>query len=293
MTNTKFRKRALLSSVAMLLVALVALGSATFAWFAANPNAKASGLQMKTTAADGLVVRTDTDYLWSHDADLYKDQATAFDLQPASQSQTATSASTFKQVIAEDSDDYAAKKGATVGGANIGGPSTVATSSAASTIATGDVYAEKIYFRLSDGAASTQKKVYLTGVTIRKNQDATMENGIRVSIANKAGTLLYTGALSTNGANKTLKDSLTTVDSTNGIAASDLVEFNPALATSVASDIEVTGLTALTSNAADLNNYVTVYVWLDGQDAVVASDNVGTVNAAAIIDSIDVSFTLK
>ena len=30
MTNTKFRKRALLSSVAMLLVALVALGSATF-----------------------------------------------------------------------------------------------------------------------------------------------------------------------------------------------------------------------------------------------------------------------
>lgn len=56
MKNTTFRKKALLSSVAMLLVALVALGSATFAWFSANPTVTATGLSVKSSAADGLKI---------------------------------------------------------------------------------------------------------------------------------------------------------------------------------------------------------------------------------------------
>ena len=57
MTNTKFRKRALLSSVAMLLVAIVALGSATFAWFSVRPDAQASGLVAATTKASSLQIK--------------------------------------------------------------------------------------------------------------------------------------------------------------------------------------------------------------------------------------------
>ena len=56
MKNTTFRKKALLSSVAMLLVALVALGSATFAWFTANDTVNATGLAVKSSAADGLKI---------------------------------------------------------------------------------------------------------------------------------------------------------------------------------------------------------------------------------------------
>ncbi len=56
MTNTKFRKRALLSSVAMLLVALVALGSATFAWFTSSTTAEANGLAISTTKSSELKV---------------------------------------------------------------------------------------------------------------------------------------------------------------------------------------------------------------------------------------------
>ncbi len=52
------RKRALISSVAMLLVAMIALGTATFAWFTSNPNATASGLTLKATASKGLVIQT-------------------------------------------------------------------------------------------------------------------------------------------------------------------------------------------------------------------------------------------
>ena len=56
MTNTKFRKRALLSSVAMLLVALVALGSATFAWFSSTNNATASSMTAKTNVSSNILL---------------------------------------------------------------------------------------------------------------------------------------------------------------------------------------------------------------------------------------------
>nr|WP_316621394.1 hypothetical protein [uncultured Ruminococcus sp.] len=56
MTNTKFRKRALLSSVAMLLVALVALGSATFAWFSTTNTASASSMTAKTNKASNILL---------------------------------------------------------------------------------------------------------------------------------------------------------------------------------------------------------------------------------------------
>lgn len=57
MKNTKFRRRALVSSVAMLLVALIALGSATFAWFSTKQAADATGLSGATTKASSLVIR--------------------------------------------------------------------------------------------------------------------------------------------------------------------------------------------------------------------------------------------
>lgn len=56
MTNTKFRKRALLSSVAMLLVALVALGSATFAWFNTQNSAQAQSVKATTTKGSDIVL---------------------------------------------------------------------------------------------------------------------------------------------------------------------------------------------------------------------------------------------
>lgn len=63
MKNTTFRKKALLSSVAMLLVALVALGSATFAWFTSSTSATASDLGASTTkSSELLVAKKDLDF---------------------------------------------------------------------------------------------------------------------------------------------------------------------------------------------------------------------------------------
>lgn len=55
-----FRKKALLSSVSMLMVATVAVGSATFAWFTTSTSATADQLSVKTVKASELKVSDDT-----------------------------------------------------------------------------------------------------------------------------------------------------------------------------------------------------------------------------------------
>lgn len=54
--KTTSKKRMLISSVAMLLVAMLALGTATFAWFTSNTTARTDNLSVKTVKASELQV---------------------------------------------------------------------------------------------------------------------------------------------------------------------------------------------------------------------------------------------
>ena len=55
--KTTSRKRLLISSVAMLLVAMLALGTATFAWFSTSTTAKANNLKVQTIQSSNLLIR--------------------------------------------------------------------------------------------------------------------------------------------------------------------------------------------------------------------------------------------
>ena len=57
------KKRVLLSSVAMLMVATVSLGSATYAWFTSSTTATANGINVKTIQASELVI-SKSDHKW-------------------------------------------------------------------------------------------------------------------------------------------------------------------------------------------------------------------------------------
>ena len=281
MKHTTSRKKMLLSSVAMLLVAMLALGSATFAWFAANPRAKANGIKMKTTASTGLVVRTETDSFWSHNATLRSTgdstssvkastNTNAFNLTPVSQNQqTPSSFVTYDAASASEYDADSTKDP---------GTATAGT----------DYYTEKIYCRLSDGSNTTEgaaKKVYLTGVTITAAAGATMQNAIKVAITGADGSLLGTYQISGQSGNHgtiTAKDDLASPKA-----------FDPAVS-AIATDLDIdTGLTNLTASGEDLSKYVTVYAYLDGQHTDCYSDKVGTVNATEIISGIEVNLELK
>lgn len=63
--KTTSRKRLLISSVAMLLVAMLALGTATFAWFTTNTNPYADNFSAKTTKQSTLLLSDNTRTGWT------------------------------------------------------------------------------------------------------------------------------------------------------------------------------------------------------------------------------------
>lgn len=66
--KTTSRKRLLVSSVAMLLVAMLALGTATYAWFTSNTTATASGINVKTIKSSELQI-SKSDKAWGTQID--------------------------------------------------------------------------------------------------------------------------------------------------------------------------------------------------------------------------------
>lgn len=58
------RKRLLVSSVAMLLVAMLALGTATFAWFTTSTEAYADNMYVRTTKVSNLQINSKLDSEW-------------------------------------------------------------------------------------------------------------------------------------------------------------------------------------------------------------------------------------
>lgn len=64
--KTTSRKRLLISSVAMLLVAMLALGTATFAWFTSSTTVTADGLNAKTVKSSKLVI-SDSHRTWGQE----------------------------------------------------------------------------------------------------------------------------------------------------------------------------------------------------------------------------------
>lgn len=55
--NSKAIKRQLLAAIAMVLVAAIALGSSTYAWFVASGTVKAEGLQVQAQAQGGILIK--------------------------------------------------------------------------------------------------------------------------------------------------------------------------------------------------------------------------------------------
>ena len=62
--KTSSRKRLLVSSVAMLLVAMLALGTATYAWFTSNKSVTANGMKVKASSAKGLQITGTNGAAW-------------------------------------------------------------------------------------------------------------------------------------------------------------------------------------------------------------------------------------
>lgn len=100
--KTNSRKRLLVSSVAMLLVAMLALGTATYAWFTTDSTTTASGINVQTTKKSTLVVSS-VDSGWTDNLNYKLNKA----LQPASSNDGIN----WYKAVADKITSYAATNG--------------------------------------------------------------------------------------------------------------------------------------------------------------------------------------
>ena len=266
------RKRALISSVAMLLVAMLALGTATFAWFTSNPNATASGLTLKATAAKGLVIQTQThgqadgdfwghkDYL-KYDDDTKVSSTTPINLAATSFNTTGDFTSAFT-VDAEADDNYKAKDDATVGAAS-----------------SSDYYQETIKCKLTGGETDADTDtVAIKNVTLTNNNKK-LSGCIRVAIQYTVdGSTSLIGVYAPAAkSNKYLTQTGTYSKAVSGDNASFAALSS--ISNQDAGKVETTG-----------KNYFTVTVYLDGEDASCFTNNI---ELSELVKDLEINLALK
>lgn len=286
-TQKSFKKRALLSSIAMLLVATVAVGSATFAWFTQSPTASASGLKMKATASNGLKVISQSQkaaddgsdfssatYL-NYDSSTKISSTEAVLLNPASYTfsidtetpENSTFNSTgYKTNALNAENSYASddkNDGAKV------------STAVANYTGTKDVYAEEVYCKLVGAATEDATTTLKLASLVVETNDVPLKNSLRVLVT-------YNGKIKGAYALSAVNDevSLNGEADTYKAAKKSTVDF-----TTFTSVNDLT-LGTLGQSGSDA---VKVYVYLDGEDANCKSANI---NATDIVKSITLNLAI-
>lgn len=272
MTNTKFRKRALLSSVAMLLVALVALGSATFAWFVDDPNADAKGLTASSQSSTGLQIKTDSSTAWSHHAKI-------------ACAASATGGSAISGIYLspamlnkKDNKFYSVKAAA----ANASAPLTTDKWAEVTTLdhqAGNGVYNETIDLRVT-GTTSAAQNIKLVGLDL--GLAGNMQNAVVVVLRDDSTYYTFSKA---SRSDVPFWNVAITSGSTTYTAPGSSDKFTTTAAAASGMDVSIGTIAAGTNQTKSLE----LYVYLDGTHSSVYSDN--AVSASSIITKCDLYFT--
>lgn len=241
--KTNSRKRLLVSSVAMLLVAMLALGTATYAWFSTSTTAKANNLKVQTIQASNLLIRkgtggtvTSTD--WATQIS-YSDENVAT-LEPTS----TTDLTTWFKALAPSYDEIGEKAG----------------SIEKLTSTTGYVVSKpfQLYYKADAGAESLNVDWELA---IAHDQDK-YEDFIRVAILDENDDAVFVYGKSADGDSLKLKSGSTT-------------EIEHSGATNVTTTAKSANLTTFDPQA--IKSY-TLVVWYEGTDPQCIDTNAVTLN---------------
>lgn len=242
--KTTSRKRLLISSVAMLLVAMLALGTATFAWFSTSTTAKANNLKVQTIQASNLLIRkgtggTATSTDWATQIN-YNDENPAT-LEPAS----STDLKTWFTALA---------------------PSYNKTGEAENSIAkldsTPGFVVEKpfqLYYKADKNKAEDLSVNW--GLSIA-HKEARYEDFIRVAILDETGKKVFVYGKTDDDNSLQLKDGSTTVGEHSG---------NSNVTTTA------TSASLTTFKPQDIKSY-TLVVWYEGTDPQCLDENAITLN---------------
>ncbi len=251
------RRRVLISSIAMLLVALVALSTSTFAWFSTNTKATASTINAKTTQASNLQLSVTGTSGWTDKLQFNDSLANAGTLDPA----TTANFTTWKTGKAD--------------GINTGIASGALTAAAA-----GENYlTTPIYVKYGNagGTGTQQVKVVVTMDPVANSDagDVGTADFFRVALVPKTGNALTTSAIVFGNSNDDYgKDpaQFTTLTPENYDGAYSTVT------------VEGNSVTLGTLSEGVVYGY-DIYVWFEGTDPDCIDDN--------SVNTIPVSFSFE
>lgn len=170
--NSKAIKKQLLAAVAMVLVAAVALGSSTYAWFVASGTVTAEGMKVQARAEGGLAIRWagETSELWATSASAKME--TAQKLLPASTADLAKW--TYAKALDASKSDADTKTYADVTKVVYGGES--------GAFKTNDYVVMQPFEVRSTSESKLAKGLYVSGVTVDRAQHKDLDPALRVGV---------------------------------------------------------------------------------------------------------------
>lgn len=259
--NSKAIKRQLLAAIAMVLVAAIALGSSTYAWFVASGTVKAEGMKVQAKSEGGLAIRwagADSE-LWGTTASAGMDDATS--LLPAStynlKNWTYAKAAAAKNKAA----DTATWKDITE----------TVMGKDGKTFAEGNGYVVMQQFEIrSTSQNELATGLYVSGVsatptstTGKKDIDPAIRVGVRL-VSETANTFFIYGPVTGATDGYTWTNGAGDVTQTVTLATKGTAENNQS--TLIAKDVEI-------PNAKETPIKVEIYIWYEGEDDTLYSDN--------------------
>lgn len=260
----KSRKRILLSSIAMLLVALVALGSATFAWFTLQKTVTANTMLVKATAKKGIEITIDNGDTVDSSTKSYNAQELA--LQPVSWISSKTVTGMIPDGDVTNTDGTYSGTFKSAGSV----PTAVSTQGQEG---------------VSSNANSTYFRVYRVGVRSAQNSDGTytphtlsatvtIAAGATTDATNYARVALCKGSTVLNTyADQDLADTVNKPINASGTATG---------VATVASGTATLDATNLKTDNAGTIEYYDLVVWFEGTDVDCKDANVDRSIAVAI-----------
>lgn len=263
--KTKSRKRLLISSVAMLLVAMLALGTATFAWFTQNTSATADEFSARTVKASELKLSSKNVTEWTDSLHYNYDKVlkpvstvdgkTWFTAVAAKRTESAASVTTAKELTGTEIPDYAIVDQLNI--RNFGGAA---------------VDKVKINFTLNEkndnGSATDYKYLRVALVKVDKAGDTNAED----YQAKFSGSVYAAGTDSAMAISSLVKDTEGNVTEIkeSQISATD--------ASSDTFSIPVGDLGAFNEeDPSGCTAYYNLYAWFEGQDTDCKDANAGNI----------------
>lgn len=303
----KSLKAQFIGAIAMVLVAAIAMGSSTYAWFAMNTEVRAQNMTVQATSEGGLIISNVNKSNWSSYADAQVQSATA--LVPTSHGIDTGEDDGWYHNSSKDSNnavDYA--------GAYTDLTSSLAYTNTSGTLSYGIGYIEGGTGSGADaGYSAAQDKAYhlkntffiktsaeemTTTNLVIKNVEVTssgsmiaLDASLRVAIVAGGNTYIYSPIASANGQAPTYTYAVNSNSTSTSTYKPDATSTggSGAGAYLAGKDLACTGVTAIPAYTTETPLQVDIYVYYEGEDAACKSANINGVTVDAL--TVAVTFT--